>query len=95
MVIGGHVPERVVPSLCRLAERIPMVLASCAGSGPVLTSAYGYPGSEGDLLAAGLIPAGCLDSDKARLLPHRLLATGRTHHTRITEAFAMQGPNNA
>ncbi len=95
---GGHVPEWMVPSLRRLARRIPVVLASRAGCGPVLTRAYGYPGSEQDVLAAGLIPAGDLDPYKARLLLRHLLATGRTDRTdrtRIAAAFAAHGASEA
>ncbi len=73
---GGHVPAGVVPVLRRLAARMPVVLASRTGAGPVLTSSYGYPGGEVELLAAGLIPAGLLDPLKARVLLHLLLSAG-------------------
>lgn len=70
---GGHVPERVVPALSQLAERMPVVLASRTGAGEVLKETYGFPGSERDLLSRGLIHAGFLDGLKSRVLLTLLL----------------------
>ncbi|GAA4252837.1 asparaginase [Dactylosporangium darangshiense] len=84
---GGHVPQSLVEKVQKLAEQVPVVLASRAGSGPVLTETYGYPGSERDLLARGLVPAGFLDPFKARLLLCALLSSGATPRA-IESAFA-------
>lgn len=73
---GGHVPARVAPVLQRLAEQMPVVLASRTGSGEVLRETYASPGSEIDLLARGLIGAGHLDGAKARVLLRLALAAG-------------------
>lgn len=65
---GGHVRAEWVARLAALAARLPVVYASRTGAGAVLRDTYGYPGSERDLLAAGLIPVGFLSGLKARLL---------------------------
>lgn len=83
----GHVPQHLLPTLDDLVGRMPVVLASRTGSGPVLTATYGFPGSERDLVARGLIPAGHLDPLKARILLRHLLATDATPDA-IRETFA-------
>ncbi|WP_189875359.1 asparaginase [Streptomyces bluensis] len=82
----GHVPQRLVETLEHLASRIPVVLASRIGNGPVLTGTYGFPGSEKDLIGRGLIPASDLGPYQARLLLHALLAQESDRKT-IVETF--------
>jgi L-asparaginase len=72
----GHVPARLVDALTDMATRIPIVLASRTGAGPVAGSTYAFPGSESDLLTRGLIRAGYLDPYKARIVLHMLVAVG-------------------
>lgn len=73
---AGHVPNHLADLIGRLAETMPVVLASRTGAGPVLTETYAFPGSESDLLGRGLIPAGFLDPLKARILLRHLISTG-------------------
>jgi L-asparaginase len=87
---AGHAPEWTVPALTELAARIPVVLASRTGAGPVLTEMYGFPGSERDLLSRGLVNAGLLHPLKAGVLLHLLLAAG-TDRQGIADAFAVAG----
>jgi L-asparaginase len=87
---AGHVPEKVVPIVADVAARMPVVLASRAGAGAMLTRTYSYPGSELDLIGRGLIPSGFLDPYKARILLHLLLSRG-TSRAEITGMFERFG----
>lgn len=84
---AGHVPASVAPLLGAVAERIPVVLATRAMTGPVFTRTYGYAGGEIDLLARGLIPAGHLSGLKARLLLG-LALRGGAGRAAVASAFA-------
>ena len=84
---GGHVAVEWVEPLRELAARMPVVLASRAGAGEVLSKTYGYPGSEVALIEAGLLRAGALDPLKARVRLALALAAG----VPADEAFATTG----
>jgi len=64
---AGHVAERLVRPLERLAGVMPVVLCSRTGAGRVCERTYGYPGAETDLIRRGLIPGGGLNGLKARV----------------------------
>lgn len=72
----GHLRPEVADRAAELAASRPVVLASRTGAGTVHTATYGGPGSESDLVARGLLPAGGLDPYKARLVLLALLASG-------------------
>jgi L-asparaginase len=74
----GHVPSSWTPLIDSLCARMPVVLATRTGSGPVLSRTYGYPGSESDLRRRGVLPAGFLHPYKARLLLQFAMAAGAT-----------------
>ena len=88
---GGHLPVADARGVREVAVRVPIVLTSRTGAGAVLQSTYGgFAGSETDLLEAGLIPAGDLDSLKARVALTLALASGHDSE-RIREMFNVLG----
>lgn len=86
----GHTSVAMAGMVAKAAERMPVILASRAGGGPVLEGTYGFGGSERDLLAHGAIPAGWLDPRKARILLSCLLAAG-TPAGQIRADFTRRG----
>ena len=64
----GHVPSWWVDELSALAAEKPTVFSTRTGSGSVFLNTYGFSGSERDLVAADIRPAGFLSAHKARLL---------------------------
>ncbi len=87
---AGHVPEALVDRLAGLASAMPVLLSSRTGGGSVLRETYGFPGSERDLIARGLLPTGFLDPFKARLLLTASLAAGASRG-QIADAVAVAG----
>jgi len=86
---GGHVTREVAesPALAALVREMPVVLATRSGAGDLLQRTYvGFTGSETDLAARGLIRAGALNGQKARVVLTLLLAAGRTRDE-IAAAF--------
>ena len=71
-----HVPAAAVPALVALVDQMPVILCTRVRAGRVFLKTYGFPGSEMDLIARGLIPCGYLSAGKARLLLSLLLASG-------------------
>ncbi|KAB8189135.1 asparaginase [Nonomuraea phyllanthi] len=82
----GHVPARMIEDLTAVAYQVPVVLASRTGAGETFSDTYGFPGSERDLLARGVIPAGALAPPQARVLLSLALSAGWPA-ARIAEAF--------
>jgi L-asparaginase len=87
---AGHVPPSLAEPLGALAKQMPVVLASRAAAGPVLSRTYGSAGSETDLLGRGLLHAGLLDAFKARTLVRVALASG-LDRPGVAAAFAVVG----
>lgn len=73
---AGHVAPAWVEPLQRAVRAVPVVFVSRTGSGGLYRGTASYPGSETDLLDAGLIPVDGLDGLKARVLLRTLLAAG-------------------
>lgn len=88
---GGHVAPAVADALEEAARQMPVVLASRAGTGEVLSATYGYAGAEIDLQRRGLVRAGWLDGIKARVLLTLLLRRGVRDAGEVGKAFGVWG----
>jgi len=88
---GGHTSISAADALERACKKMPVVLASRTGTGEVLTSTYGFTGSEIDLLARGLIPAGRLDGCRARVLLTMLLYSQNSSIECLRNEFLVHG----
>jgi L-asparaginase len=86
---AGHLHHSWAEPLAELAAQIPVVLATRVPRGPVLTSTYGFSGSESDLLSKGLVAAGFLNAAKARILLS--LALGAGHQPERIRSY-FEGP---
>ena len=80
VVIGtlgaGHLSPPVLELWAEAAESIPIVAYCRPERGVILSSTYGYAGSERDLRVTGLIPAGFLSPQAARMKLLAALASG-------------------
>ncbi|MCU1614563.1 MAG: hypothetical protein JWO98_2103 [Frankiales bacterium] len=86
----GHVPAVVAEVIGVANDRLVVVFATRTGAGSTAESSYGFPGSEGDLISRGAVPAGWLSPYKARLLLWALLRQGCTR-PEIADEFAARG----
>lgn len=80
VVIGtlgaGHMTPDLLALWAEAAERIPVVAYCRPERGVILNSTYGYAGSEMDLRLTGLIPAGFLSPQAARMKLLACVASG-------------------
>jgi L-asparaginase len=80
VVIGtlgaGHVSPAILELWAEAAERIPVIVYSRPERGVILNATYGYRASEADLRETGVIPAGFLSPQAARMKLLACLASG-------------------
>jgi L-asparaginase len=80
VVIGtlgaGHLAPPVLELWAEAAEQIPIVAYCRPERGVILSATYGYAGSERDLRGTGVIPAGFLSPQAARMKLLTALAAG-------------------
>lgn len=65
---AGHVPSWWVEALGRAVRQVPVAVTSRTGTGALLRSSYGFPGSEQDLVNVGVHLVDDMDGPKARIL---------------------------
>ena len=73
---AGHLPPPVLEAVERAAARVPVVATARPERGALLTATYGFRGSERDLRAAGVVPAGRLSPAAARITLVAALGAG-------------------
>jgi L-asparaginase len=75
---AGHLSPPLFELWAEASERIPVVAYCRPERGVVLNGTYGYAGSERDLRDSGIIPAGFLSPQAARMKLLACLASGLT-----------------
>lgn len=83
----GHASALTIGPLRELAAAMPVVFVSRTGAGEIFQSTSNLPGSERELLEAGLVWGGCLNGLKARLLLSLLLGAGHNRQ-QVVDSFA-------
>ena len=82
VVIGtlgaGHLAPPLLDLWAEAAKRMPVIAYCRSERGVILNATYGYPGSERDLRGSGIIPAGFLSPQAARMKLLACLASGLT-----------------
>jgi L-asparaginase len=73
---AGHLPPPLIELWSEAAERTPVVVCCRPGRGPLLRATYGFRGSEQDLRASAIVPAGFLSPQAARMKLLACLACG-------------------
>lgn len=76
---GGHLSPTAFETWARAAGQMPVVAVSRPERGSILRSTYGYEASEADLRRAGLIPAGFLSPQAARIKLLACIGAGLSH----------------
>lgn len=86
----GHVSHKLADVISAALPWMPVVLTTRTGAGTTFSGTYGFPGSEGDLLERGVIPAGWLDGRKAAVLLRGTLDAGFDYES-IRSEFEVRG----
>lgn len=73
---AGHVSIAWSHALARIAQDMPVIVATRTGNGPTASATYGFVGAEIDLLGKGMHMAGALCPRKCRILLWLLIGQG-------------------
>ena len=73
---AGHMHPSLLELWAQAAERMPVIACCRPERGVVLSATYGFPGSEQDLRATRIIPAGFLSPQAARMKLLACVAAG-------------------
>ncbi len=74
---GGHAAAATAEAAGQLARRIPAVMPSGTGSGPVRCRTYGFPRSGRKPFGRGFVPAGLLKAGQSWLVLMLRLRAGQ------------------
>jgi L-asparaginase len=74
---AGHVSQSWATVIERIAEEIPVIIATRTGSGSTAKASYGFGGGEMDLIRKGAVMAGFMCPRKARILLWLLIGCER------------------